>query len=215
MLAEVISGPTRPPVDAVGVVLAGGLGRRMGGVSKPAVELGGKALATWPLRALAPLCDSLAVVCKADTALPELPAGVARWDEPAEPRHPLTGIVHALEQARAPVLVCAADMPFVTTAALAAVAGGRGDALACVARAAGRLQPVLALYTPDALPLLRGAGEDTPLTATVRRLEPAIVDVPERDAISIDTPAGLRRAERLLGGTVSASGSARSPRARR
>ena len=67
-------------------------------------------------------------------------------------------------------------------------------------RAGGHLQPLLAWYSPDCLDVLRGAGEDAPLTGTVRLLSPAVVDVPERDAISIDTPEGVRRAERLLAG---------------
>ena len=195
-------------------MLAGGLARRMGGPSKPGVVVQGRAMIEWPLEALAAVCDRLAVVCKADTALPELPAGVQRWDEPETPRHPLTGIVHALERADGPVLVCAADMPFVTPGTLRAVQAGGGDAAAAVGRAGGHLQPLLALYTPTCLDVLRGAGEDAPLTGTVRLLAPAVVDVPERDAISIDTPEGVRRAERLLGGAVSASGSARALRRR-
>ena len=77
---------------------------------------------------------------------------------------------------------------------------GRGEAPACVGRAGGHLQPLLAWYSPACLDVLRGAGEDAPLTGTVRLLSPAVVDVPERDAISIDTPEGVRRAERLLAG---------------
>jgi molybdopterin-guanine dinucleotide biosynthesis protein A len=195
-VAEVTSAPTR----TTGIVLAGGLARRMGGPSKPGVVVHGKAMVQWPLEALGAVCDRVAVVCKADTPLPELAAGVERWDEPAEPRHPLTGIVHALEQAGGPVLVCAADMPFVTPDTLRAVEAGRGDAVACVGRAGGHLQPLLAWYSPGCLDVLRGAGEDAPLTGTVRLLQPAVVDVPERDAISIDTPEGVRRAERLLSG---------------
>ena len=34
------------------------------------------------------VCARVAVVCKRDTALPPLPDGVERWDEPDEPRHP-------------------------------------------------------------------------------------------------------------------------------
>ena len=181
-------------------MLAGGLARRMGGASKPGVVVHGKAMVHWPLEALDSVCDRVAVVCKPDTALPDLPAGVERWDEPERPRHPLTGIVHALERAGEPVLVCAADMPFVTAETLRAVEEGRGEAAACVGRAGGHLQPLLAWYSPECLEVLRGAGEDAPQTGTVRLLSPAVVDVPERDATSIDTPEGVRRAERLLAG---------------
>ena len=202
------------PTRATGIVLAGGLARRMGGPSKPGVVVRCRTMVEWPLDALGAVCNRVAVVCKADTPLPALPGGVERWDEPAEPRHPLTGIVHALERADSPVLVCAADMPFVTAETLRAVEAGRGEALACVGRAGGHLQPLLAAYAPGALEVLRGAGEDAPLTGTVRLLSPAVVEVPERDAISIDTPEGVRRAERLLGGGVSSSGSARALRRR-
>ena len=107
----------------------------------------------------------MAVVCKADTALPPLPDGVERWDEPDEPRHPLTGIIHALERAQtAPVLVCAADMPFVTPETLRALAASRRTRPAVVATNDGTLTPVLALYRPAALRALREAGEGEALT---------------------------------------------------
>jgi molybdopterin-guanine dinucleotide biosynthesis protein A len=96
----------------VGAVLAGGSGSRLGG-SKPSVELAGRPLVSYPMAALSGASERVVVVCKPDTELPDLP-GLERWNEPEEPRHPLTGIVHALERAAAPVLVCAADMPFVT-----------------------------------------------------------------------------------------------------
>ena len=90
----------------IGAVLAGGEGRRLGSGSKAAAQLAGRPLVEYPLEALADVCERVAVVCKRGTCLPEL-TGVERWDEPDEPRHPLTGIVHALETAAAPVLICA------------------------------------------------------------------------------------------------------------
>src|SRR5437764_7340068 len=97
----------------MGAVLAGGAGRRLGAESKAAAELAGRPLASYPAAALGTVCERVAVVCKPSTELPELD-GVKRWDEPEEPRHPIAGIVHALERAAGPVLVCACDMPFVT-----------------------------------------------------------------------------------------------------
>jgi len=177
-----------------GIVLAGGRGRRMGAESKPGAELGGRPMIAWPLAALAAVCARRAVVAKTDTLLPRLPDGVERWHEPDRPRHPLTGLVCALQRAGGPVLVCAADMPFVTAASLRQVAAARGDATACVGRAGGRLQPLLAAYAPAALETLCTAEEDAPLTATVQALDPVVVDVPERDTVSVDTPGALERA---------------------
>jgi molybdenum cofactor guanylyltransferase len=140
----------------------------------------------------------VAVVCKADTELPPLP-GVERWDEPDEPRHPLTGIVHALETAGAPVLICAADMPFVTADAcrsLLQVAGQGGDAV--VATADGVLQPTFALYAASVLDALRAAPANAPLTATVEALDPVRVALPAALVRSVNTPEELAEAEELL-----------------
>jgi molybdenum cofactor guanylyltransferase len=184
----------------IGAVLAGGAGSRLGSGSKPAALLGGRPLIVYPLEALAAVCERLAVVCKRATRLPELPAGVERWDEPEEPRHPLTGIVHALETAGAPVLVCAADMPFVTPDALRTLVGAAHStsATAIVAAAGDRIQPTIALYSPAALDALRAAEPDAPLTRTVESLDPARVALPPALVRSVNTPEDLADAEALL-----------------
>jgi molybdopterin-guanine dinucleotide biosynthesis protein A len=159
----------------------------------------GRPLASYPAQALAAVCDRVAVVCKSDTELPPLP-DVERWDEPDEPRHPLTGIVHALETAGGPVLVCAADMPFVTADAcrsLLQVAGQGGSAV--VATAEGVLQPTFGLYAFAALDVLRAAPADAPLTSTVEALDPARVALPAALVRSVNTREELAEAEALLG----------------
>jgi molybdenum cofactor guanylyltransferase len=182
----------------VGVVLAGGAGHRIGG-AKPARALNGRPLAAYPAAALAAVCERVAIVAKPDDVLPELD-GVERWDEPPEPRHPLTGIVYALERAGDAVLVCAADMPFVTPEALNTLIAAGGHAPAAVAVAGGVLQPVLGLYAPAALETLRGAEPDAPLTSTVEALDPVRVALPPPLVRSIDTPEELAAAEAELMG---------------
>jgi molybdopterin-guanine dinucleotide biosynthesis protein A len=183
----------------VGVVLAGGAGSRIGG-SKAARIVAGRPLAAFAAGALAALCDRVALVGKAGEGLPRLP-GVELWDdEPPEPRHPLTGIVHALERAGEPVLVCAADMPFLTPEALSSLIGAAGMAPAAVAVAGGKLQPVLAVYAPAALETLRAAEPDAPLTRTVEALGPVRVALPPPITRSVNTPDELEKAERELSG---------------
>ena len=186
---------TNAPYPPVGAVLAGGAGARLGAASKPMAPLAGRPLIAWPLEAMLQVCAEVAVVCKRDTALPPLPDGVERWDEPDEPRHPLTGIVHALERAQGDVLVCAADMPFVTPRALRTLAGASGATAVCATNG-GTLTPVLALYRLSALPRLKQAGEGEALRQTVARLNPVTVELSE--ATSVNTPEDLRTAgERL------------------
>ncbi|MEA2330400.1 MAG: molybdenum cofactor guanylyltransferase [Thermoleophilaceae bacterium] len=181
----------------IGALLAGGAGSRLGGGSKPAALLCGRPLAAYAAEALAGVCDRVAVVCKRDTELPELP-GTERWEEPDEPRHPLTGIVHAIATADGPVLVCAADMPFVTADACRTLLQASGSTPAVVATAGGVLQPTFGLYAPAALELLRAAPDDAPLTRTVEALDPARVALPPALVRSVNTAEDLAEAEALL-----------------
>lgn len=181
----------------IGALLAGGSGSRLGQDSKPAALLGGRPLAAYPAAALAGVCERVAVVCKRETVLPDLP-GIERWEEPDEPRHPLTGIVHALTTAGGPVLVCASDMPFVTADACRSLLQAAGSAPAVVATAAGVLQPTFGLYAPAALARFREAPADAPLTRTVESLDPARVALPPALVRSVNTPQDLAEAEALL-----------------
>jgi molybdopterin-guanine dinucleotide biosynthesis protein A len=136
------------------------------------------------------------VVAKADT---ELPPHVERWDEPDEPRHPVAGITHALERADGPILVCAADMPFVSPDGLHLIGGalGVGDT-AAVAFADGRLEPLLAAYAPAAVEALRAAAPDQPLRRIVESLVPVRIDVAPGVVFNVNTPEDLAAAQRRL-----------------
>ena len=159
----------------------------MGG-DKAMRELNGRPLVLHVADALASVCDRVVVVAKADTVLPD---GLDRWDEPEDlPRHPLSGILHALAEAgEEEVLVCAADMPSVVRGALRElVAEARPPATVAWA---GRLQPLLGVYYAEALAALRAAPPDAPLTATVESLGPWLVELPAEVVRSVDTPDDL------------------------
>jgi molybdenum cofactor guanylyltransferase len=178
-----------------GIVLAGGLGRRMG-APKATAMLGGRPLISYPLAALGAVCKRVVVVAKADT---DLPPGGERWDEPDEPRHPIAGLRHALGRAGGPILVCAADMPFVSQAVLGLIAAElRPGVNAAVASCAGRLEPLLGAYAPTALELLTAAPADEPLRRTVDSLTPVLVEVTPETVFNVNTPEDLAGAERRL-----------------
>lgn len=188
--------------DPMGVVMAGGAGRRIGG-AKAVVELHGRPLLSYPVGVLKAVLGEVVVVAKPDTELPSLP-GLTVWLEPPEPSHPLTGIVHALEHAdgRA-VLVAAGDLPFLTEAFVrelaSAAAHGRPVVLP---RAGGRAQPLLARYEPAALPPLAAAlGRPlTRLTGIVEALGPRILDA-DADArcfFNVNLPEDLLTATAMM-----------------
>jgi molybdopterin-guanine dinucleotide biosynthesis protein A len=136
------------------------------------------------------------VVAKRET---ELPAGIERWDEPDDPRHPIAGITHALERAGEPILVCAADMPFVSPDVLSLLADELRPGLkAAAAFCEGRLEPLLAAYAREALEVLAEAPADEPLRRTVESLMPVLVDVSPEVVFNVNTPEDLARAEERL-----------------
>jgi molybdopterin-guanine dinucleotide biosynthesis protein A len=186
----------------IGVVLVGGASSRMG-ISKATVELGGVPLA---MRALEPLRGAgleVAVVAKEGDPLPPLDAPV--WIEARPERHPLAGILEALERGGgSPVLACACDMPFVAAGLAAHLAGLPGTA---VPEAGGRLHPLLARYDPRASGALEAAlAARAPLHEAVRAAGAMIVPEaeiaafgdPERLLFNVNTPADLARAAELL-----------------
>jgi molybdopterin-guanine dinucleotide biosynthesis protein A len=142
------------------------------------------------------------VLAKADTALPSLP-GVAVWVEPATPRHPLAGIMQALGLAAGrPVLICAADLPFVTSELVQLLtATDPGTAPAVIAACAGRPQPLLGCYQPRALDLLAQADRafQRPLLETVAAISPRLVEVDDpRTLFNVNTPDDLLQAAAMI-----------------
>lgn len=187
----------------------------MGG-SKATVELQGRPLVSYPLEAVWRALGKAVVVAKADTELPSLP-GVTVWIEPGAPHHPLVGLCYALEMAEGrSVVVCAGDLPFVTPALVRRVAKGSRGALAAIASAGGRTQPLLGWYDTRACEILRAfAPEDgVSLREAVDRLDPAIVEVEEPEQLfNVNTPADLLQAAAMLDG-ASRPGSGPSERGR-
>jgi molybdopterin-guanine dinucleotide biosynthesis protein A len=190
------------PEPPVGVVLAGGLGRRLGG-DKAIVELEGRPLALYPLEALHEVCDEVAVVAKRDTLLPPLSGLADLWIEPDAPRHPLTGVVHALQLAAGrAILVVAVDLPLMDAATLRAIASADpGRAVAVLPRVHGRLQPLCALYTPRALAGLEGFDENARATDVVAALGICEVEPADPTAFyNVNRPEDLLQASVLVKG---------------
>ncbi|HWB67851.1 MAG TPA: NTP transferase domain-containing protein [Mycobacteriales bacterium] len=131
-----------------GVVLAGGSGSRLGGSGKPTLRVGSTRLIDVAIAALAGARRVIAVGPATPTAAP------LHWTREQPPGGgPVAALAAGLRAVTSPwVVVLAADLPFVTEAAVAALvaqAAGRGGALAV--DDAGRDQPLLACYRTAAL----------------------------------------------------------------
>ena len=142
-----------PPIP--GVLLAGGLARRMGGGDKPMRTIGGRTILDRVIARLQPQCDELLLNANGDPArfaafgLPVIPDGVA--DFPG----PLAGILAGLDWAAANrpevkwMLSAAADCPFLPRNLVARLVAALREENAELAVAASDDQshPVIGLWS--------------------------------------------------------------------
>jgi molybdopterin-guanine dinucleotide biosynthesis protein A len=185
----------------IGAILAGGAGLRIGG-EKATVELHGKPLICYPLEAVDSVVKEVAILAKSSTSLPPL-SGVTVWIEPERPRHPLVGIAQALALAGGrPVLVCAADLPFVSPELIRRlVRADPGRAPAVVACARGAMNPLLGCYQPKALEMLAGPARaaSPPLLETIATMDPVLLEAGDPDELfDVDAPDDLLLAAAML-----------------
>jgi molybdopterin-guanine dinucleotide biosynthesis protein A len=180
-------------VDATVAVLAGGLGRRIGG-HKALVPLAGRPLISYPIEAARAAGLEVVVVSKRTTRLPPLDVPILL--EPDAPTHPLLGIITALRQLPA-VIALPCDMPFVAPVDLAALAAIEAD-IATLAPD----QPFPALYRRPVLPELQQAleaGASMRSTQAQSLLAPeSIASTHQAPQATVNTPEDLAAAERLL-----------------
>jgi molybdenum cofactor guanylyltransferase len=193
------------PPEPIGAVLAGGLGRRIGG-AKAVVQLAGRPLLSYPVEAMRSALTDVVVVAKPETVLPPLP-GVEIWIEPAQPRHPLVGVWHALRMAGGrPVLVCPGDLPLITAEALRTLATADPGAAPAVIAASpdGDTQPLLGCYQARAAGLLEPAAREAtaPVRATVAAIGPRLLLIePAELLFNVNSSEDLRRARDLISRT--------------
>jgi molybdopterin-guanine dinucleotide biosynthesis protein A len=201
--AHILTGVSEPGAEPIGVLLAGGQGRRLGG-GKALAKLAGRPLISYPLAAMRAAVRDVVIVAKPDTELSAVQEGAEVWREPAEPRHPLVGIVYALSRAAGrDVLVCAADLPFITAAALGQLARADADgAAAVIATAPGSgLQPLLGRYRALCGVLLAAEAREgtAPVRDVVTALEPRLVELDDSALLfNVNSPADLEAAEAIL-----------------
>ncbi|MEW2493249.1 NTP transferase domain-containing protein [Streptomyces nodosus] len=158
------------------VVLAGGAARRLGGVDKPGVRIGGRALLD---RVLAACAGAAVTVVVADPRTTARPVVWAREEPPGA--GPVAALDAGLRRSTAArVVVLSADLPFLEEGTVRRLLDGlrtSGAEAALLTDAEGRDQPLVAAYRSAALrrELARLSGEHTgldglPLRRLVARL---------------------------------------------
>jgi molybdopterin-guanine dinucleotide biosynthesis protein A len=135
-----------------GLVLAGGQGRRMGGVDKGLQLLHGKPMAQWALERLAPQVDELLINCNQNLE------AYARFghrlvaDEVGGFAGPLAGLHAGLKAATHPLVVTVpCDSPFLAADLVARLKAGLGENDLAVAKTGDQAHPVFSLVRKDVL----------------------------------------------------------------
>jgi len=203
----------------IGVLLAGGLGRRMGGGDKPLRTIGGRTLLQLVIERMRPQVMELVLNANGDPArfaaygLPVVPDSVV--DNPG----PLAGVLAGLDWAvenrpDCPVIVSVAtDAPFLPADLVARLTEGlerEGADLACAA-SGGQAHPVVGLWPVRLRADLRRALVDEgvrKVDAWTARYRLATVDFSDRPIdpfFNANRPEDLDRAVALLKATEIAS----------
>jgi molybdopterin-guanine dinucleotide biosynthesis protein A len=195
----------------VGVLLAGGLARRMGGGDKSLVELGGRSLMAHAIERLRPQVGAMVISANGP------PARFARFGLPvvADPvpgqPGPLAGMLAGLVWARANrpgathIATVATDTPFFPLDLVARLQEAAGDG-AAVATSDGRVHSVFGLFpvrAEAALAKFVAGGGSLAVRDWLVRIGAVEVAFPpgadRRDPFfNINTPADLEEAARCL-----------------
>jgi molybdopterin-guanine dinucleotide biosynthesis protein A len=141
--------------SCLGVFLAGGLARRMGGVDKPLIDIGGRLVLAEAIERLAPQCAALVINANGD------PARFAAFGLPVVADDvegfagPLAGVLAGMDYAAAhhpdctDILSAPADTPFLPKDLVARLAASRAGAVGAriaVATSGDRVHHAVALW---------------------------------------------------------------------
>ena len=199
-----------PPT--LGVLLAGGLARRMGGGDKPLRTIGGRTILERAIERFAPQCAALILNANGDPARFAATGLTVVPDEVSGFAGPLAGILAALDWASAHrpdlayVASAAADTPFLPrdfVARLHAAREAAGVPLAC-AESGGQAHPVNGLWAVDLRHDLRRALVDEDVrkidrwTARHGVAHASWPTEPIDPFFNANAPEDLARAERLI-----------------
>jgi len=197
--------------STLGVILAGGLSRRMGGVEKTLLRLQGRTLLEHVAHRLAPQCESLILNANGnasrfdETSLPVVPDSVP--DYPG----PLAGILAAMEWAASNkpfvewIVSTPSDTPFIPLDLVDRLHAARNNSRSAVACAASGSQPH---YTTALWPIsLRDHLRQALVSEDIRRVEDWVKrhdlamaswpNEPSDPFFNINTPDDLRAATML------------------
>jgi molybdopterin-guanine dinucleotide biosynthesis protein A len=193
-------------MKVAGAIIAGGPAKRLGGVAKPFLKVGGRAIAERQLELLRAAALARVFVVANDPA-PWAALGVDVTPDRVAGSGPLGGVHAALTAADdCDAVVClAGDLPFVEPALLAALRDRAPGADAVAPRSARGIEPLCARYARSLLPVIDArvrAGElaihellEQHAVDWIADGELAALDPDGRSFFNVNTPEDVARAD--------------------
>lgn len=195
--------------DCIGVILAGGLARRMGGGDKPLLEIGGRPILAHVIDRIRPQCQLLAINANGDPArfsafgLPVVADSIAGSAGPLA--GVLAGMDFGVDSGVLHVLSAPGDTPFLPGDLLSRLRAAQRDARARIAVAAssGRIHHTVALWPVTLREELRRAlaeEDERKVSAFISRYANVIVEWPVEPYdpfFNVNRPDDLARANAI------------------
>jgi len=185
-----------------GAVLVGGHAKRLGGLDKSRLDIGGRSTLDRVLDAMATVVDRVVLVAGANGAA--VRTGLETVLDILPDHGSLGGIYTAVCLADGPVLAVACDMPFLTAPFLAHVIGAVEGADVAIPRTEDGYHPLCACYTPACAAPMRRCLDGGHLKVVdalrglrIREIGPDELRVFDPDhglLLNINTPEDLSRA---------------------
>ncbi len=163
------------------------------------LELNGKPLASYSIGVCKEVFGTVAVVVKEREEAEGLDYDEIWLDQEVK-RHPLVGVVSALEKCRGNgVLICACDLPLVRKQSLEKLLARASTGHTAVATSLRKVQPLLGVYQKNCLEdLKRALTGDASVTNAIDDLGADRVELPIEELFNVNTPADIDRAEDIL-----------------
>jgi len=181
-----------PRRQLTGAIIAGGRARRLNGLAKGLVSVGGEPIMARQLRLLGDRCSNTFII--GDPSGPYADQGVPVHPDVLPDKGPPGGVHSALSRAATPwVIILGCDLPYLTEALIDGLCVA-GDHEVCLYRAGGRRQPLVSCWRQSLAPRIGEIlGNSSPgfagLTASLRVRE--LEGVAAEAFFNLNTPADL------------------------
>lgn len=188
-----------------GLILSGGRARRMGGIDKGLIPLGGKCMIEYCIAKLQPQVEKIFISANRNIEQYSQYGFTVLKDNYADFEGPLAGLLRALENAKnTAVLVVPCDAPLfpANLANRLSEAYVKGETSAVIPHDGSRLQTLFGLYAPDVISSLSEYLESgqRKVETWVASLPYAVVDFSAENEkfMNINTQSDLQSAQSIL-----------------